>query len=660
LELVGHCHQLLRFGQESCLSDIFLSYSREDQVTARRFAEAFGHEGFSVWWDTTLHSGDAYDKVTEQALKEAHAVVVLWSEKSVDSRWVRSEATVGARRGTLVPVMIEPCERPVMFELTHTADLTHWTGDRRDKAWLAYLADVRRYVEGKQPPLGQPAMRAQNTVGAGGVSAPTINRRTAIGGAVALAAAAGGYAAWQAGLFGSAGSSGSSVAVLPFSNLSGDATQSYLSDGLAAEIRAALARNSLLQVVAQTSSDSVRDHKEDAKQISRKLGVSFLLDGNVRRSGDTLRIVAELINGRTGFTKWTQTFDRSMRDVFAVQSEIAGAVASALSAAVAPNSSATVGDTRSVAAYEAFLRGKELFTQASGEDTDRASAAAFEQAIGIDANFGAAHAARSRALTAIANQYSQGAMRRELYDAAIEAANTAIRLAPDLADGHSALGFALFSGRLDVRGARAPYDRSYALGAGDADVLNRFALYSARTGRFDEARVAIERAASLDPLNARIFRSVGGIAYAARHYQESIPSFDQALQLNPRLDGVWAAKGSSQLLLGQLEQARKSFSTERSSLFGLVGIAIIDWKQHHPDAAHAALARMIEENGDNSLYQQAEVYAQWEDRDRAMTTLLRARETGDAGLGLMRNDPLLDPIRKEPQFQKLLNDLGFA
>lgn len=650
------------------MQDIFLSYTREDQATARRFAEAFEREGFSVWWDTTLHSGDAYDKVTEKALKEARAVVVLWSQKSVDSRWVRSEATVAARQGTLVPVMIEPCERPVMFELTHTADLTHWTGDKRDKAWLAYLADVRRYVEGKQPPLDQPASRAQHTPpSAGRTSPPTINRRSAIGGAVALAAAAGGYAAWQAGLFGS-GSSGNSVAVLPFSNLSGDATQSYLSDGLAAEIRSALARNSLLQVVAQTSSDSVRDHKEDAKQISRKLGVNFLLDGNVRRSGDTLRIVAELINGRTGFTKWTQTFDRSMRDVFAVQSEIAGAVAGALSAAVAANSPATgqgagsnrVGDTESVAAYEAFLRGKELFTLATGETTDRASAEAFEQAIGIDANYGAAHAARSRALTAIANQYTQGTRRRDLYDAAIEAANTAIRLAPDLADGHSALGFALFSGRLDVKGARVPYDRSHELGAGDADVLNRFALYSARTGRFEEARAAIERAAALDPLNARVFRSVGGIAYAARRYQESIPPFDRALELNPRLDGVWAAKGSSQLLLGQLDQARKSFSAERSSLFGLVGIAIIDWKQHHPDAAQAALARLIAENGDNSLYQQAEVYAQWEDRERAMTALRRARETGDAGLGLMRNDPLLDPIRKEQDFQKLLNDLGFA
>ena len=651
------------------MPDIFLSYSREDQATARVYAESFERAGMGVWWDTTLRTGDAYDKVTEAALKESRAVVVLWSRTSVDSRWVRAEATVAVRLGTLLPVMIEPCERPIMFELTHTANLVHWTGDPDDKAWLAFLDDVRRFVAGK--PLSGDRSKSKDAAAPAVMprraSGPTIDRRTAIGGALVFAAAAGGYLAWHTGR-GSGGGSASSVAVLPFTNLSGDATQDYLSDGLAAEIRAELARNILLQVVAQTSSNSVRDQKEDARKISRQLGVSFLLDGNVRRSGDTLRIVAELINGRTGFSKWSRTFDRSMSDIFAVQSEIAQAVVEALAVAVSPDpqrpvpgvGSSRVGGTKSVAAYEAFLRGRELFTQATGEATDRASVAAFEEAIRMDAQFGAAHAALSRAHTVIANQYTQGVRRRELYDAAIEAAGMAIRLAPDLADGHSALGFALFSGRLDVRGARTPYDRSFTLGAGDADVLNRYAIYSARTGRFEEARAAIDRAAALDPLNARVFRSVGAIAYAARRYAESIPPFTHALELNPRLDGVWAAMGSSQLMLGQLDQARKSFSAERSSLFGLVGIAIIDWKQRRPDEANAALARLIEENGDNSLYQQAEVYAQWGDSKRAMTALHGARETGDAGLGLMLNDPLLDPLRQEKDFQRLLMDLGFA
>lgn len=145
--------------QQRAAPDIFLSYNREDQATARRFAEAFAAEGFDVWWDVTLRSGEAYDEVTEAALRAAKAVVVLWSKRSVASRWVRAEATLGNRNGTLVPAMIEPCERPIMFELTQTAELSHWTGAADDKAWLAFLSDVRRFVH----PPGAPELAVATT-----------------------------------------------------------------------------------------------------------------------------------------------------------------------------------------------------------------------------------------------------------------------------------------------------------------------------------------------------------------------------------------------------------------------------------------------------------------------------------------------------------------
>lgn len=125
------------------LSDVFLSYAREDQAVAFIFAEALEREGLRVWWDIALRSGDAYDETMEAALKAAKAVVVLWSRASVNSRWVRSEATLADRNGTLVPAMIEPCERPIMFELTQTAELNHWRGAANDPSWLAFLADVR-------------------------------------------------------------------------------------------------------------------------------------------------------------------------------------------------------------------------------------------------------------------------------------------------------------------------------------------------------------------------------------------------------------------------------------------------------------------------------------------------------------------------------------
>jgi eukaryotic-like serine/threonine-protein kinase len=159
------------------LPDIFLSYSRDDQAAARLFAEGFEREGFSVWWDATLNPGEAFDQVTEKALREAKAVVVLWSKKSVDSRWVRAEAMQANDNKTLVPVMIEACKRPIMFELTHTADLSQWTGDRKAAAWQSFVAGVRLFVE-----RGGPALAALPTVNTSRASASPIIRASLRGG----------------------------------------------------------------------------------------------------------------------------------------------------------------------------------------------------------------------------------------------------------------------------------------------------------------------------------------------------------------------------------------------------------------------------------------------------------------------------------------------
>jgi hypothetical protein len=129
------------------LPDIFLSYGHGDVATARRFAESFEREGFSVWWDASLRAGDAFDAAIEAALRGAKAVVVLWSATSVQSRCVRAEATLAERNKTLMPVMIELCDRPIMFELMHTTDLSHWNGEANDLVWQSYLSGLRRLVE---------------------------------------------------------------------------------------------------------------------------------------------------------------------------------------------------------------------------------------------------------------------------------------------------------------------------------------------------------------------------------------------------------------------------------------------------------------------------------------------------------------------------------
>lgn len=139
------------------MPDVFISYNREDRETARLISSALEAEGFSVWWDAALRAGETYDEVTELNLRQAGAVVVLWSKRSSNSKWVRAEATVGERSSTLVPALIEDCERPIRFELVQTADLRHWRGDRADQNWRAFIQDIRTAISKKAPKAGAPA-----------------------------------------------------------------------------------------------------------------------------------------------------------------------------------------------------------------------------------------------------------------------------------------------------------------------------------------------------------------------------------------------------------------------------------------------------------------------------------------------------------------------
>jgi len=161
-------------------TDIFLSYSREDRAAARHIAESFVKEGFSVWWDAVLRSGQTFDEVIEKNLRSAKAVVVLWSPRSVASRWVRAEATLADRRNKLVPAIIESCDRPIIFELTHAADLSDWTGDTSDSRWRTLVSDLRRLVDdGKdeasaQPPAAESAAKPKPVAVASATPQPAV------------------------------------------------------------------------------------------------------------------------------------------------------------------------------------------------------------------------------------------------------------------------------------------------------------------------------------------------------------------------------------------------------------------------------------------------------------------------------------------------------
>jgi TolB-like protein/tetratricopeptide (TPR) repeat protein len=627
---------------------IFLSYAHDDRVKAQQLAAALERLGYTVWWDALIEGGTVYTKSINEALDASDAVVVLWSKQSVESNWVRDEAAQGRDRRRLVPLSLDGSAPPLGFRQFQMIDVSGWRG-RADAPQMDAIGRAIATAIGQEPPPPRAA------------AGPISRRGALVAGAGAAATLAGGGAlvAWGTGLLGSGEAKAASIAVLPFKNLSGDPGQAFLADGMTEEVRSALSRNARLMVLAATSSNTVRDDPGDAKSIARKLGVAYLLEGSVQRAGDVVRVATNLTNGRTGFSEWSQQVDRRLDNIFVFESEVARTVSNALSVRMATDTPAP-GGTANVQAYEAYLQGKALYNLAKDEATDRQAKADYEIAITADPNFALAHAALSRSLSSIAAGYAKADELKAIYSHAIDEAKRAIQIAPNLAEGHLALGYALFAGRLDVRGARPSYDKAYQYGRGNADIVLLCAAYMARTRRFQQARDAIDWALALDPLNPRTHRAAGTIAFAARRYADAITQGQRALELNPKISNANSSIGDSLMVMGKLADARAAYLKEPSAMFRLRGLAALEHRAGNQAAAKKAFEQLISEVGDAATYQQAEVMAQWGKTDEAMAKLQRARAIGDSGLSLVATDPLLDPISKDQRFVRFVKDLGFG
>lgn len=625
---------------------LFLSYSHADETRARRIKAALEQAGYIVWWDELIEGGAVFASSISSALETADVILVLWSSASVESDWVRDEAAQGRDRHRLVPLSLDGTRPPLGFRQYQMIDVSQWRG-RPSASEFAALERAIAVAVGQEVPSRK-------------ALPPRITRRAAlIAGTGAAAAVVGGgaFLALDRGWF--AGDAGElSIAVLPFKNLSDDPNQAYFSEGLTEEIRAALIRLDALRVLAATSSEKAGEEAGGILSIAKKLDVGFLLGGSVRRSGDVFRIATELTDGKTGFSLWSTSIDRRLTDAFGVQGEIARMVARALSIQIATDKPPP-GGTENAEAYDHYLMGKSLYNLAKDEDSDRRALAHYDMAVAADPKFAMAHAARSRVLASIAAGYGKADELKPLYAESTAAAQRAVDLAPDLAMGHLALGYVLFSGKLDVRGAKPHYARAYELGAGNADIVLLYALYCSRAGRADEARAASQRALVLDPLNARVHRAAGSIDYAARRFDDALPPLKRSIELNPKITNSRSLIGNCLMQKGRLQEARAEFEAEPTNFFRLSGLAIVENRLGNRPAAEKAMSTLVAEMGDAALYQQAEVLAQWGRKDEAIEALARAKAIGDSGLIYMATDPLLDPLRAEPKFTRIINELGF-
>jgi TolB-like protein/DNA-binding winged helix-turn-helix (wHTH) protein/Flp pilus assembly protein TadD len=452
-----------------------------------------------------------------------------------------------------------------------------------------------------------------------------------------------------------------SIAVLPFVNMSGDPNQRYFSDGLTEELLNSLTRINELQVAARTSSFSFEGEHPDIATVAHRLNVATVLEGSVRRSGNTIRVTAQLNNAVTGFHLWSQTYDRNLGDILTLQTDIANAVAGALKVTLLGDASAKIelGGTHNPDAFDSYLRAVKTYNSGTDGKTLQTAIAAYTEAIRLDPKYALAFAGRSRMYTGYATEFARGEAIREFFDKAHADAREAVRLAPDLAKGHLALGYFFEDGALDFTRASEGFQRALALAPGDAIVLRLSGDFLVSMGQFDEGISAARRAVTLDPLNRGSHLVLGAGLYFARRYREAIQAYTDIINLDPSVPEPYGVRGLAYYGLDDFKHARSSCESKPDHWAAQWCLAVVYDKIGRHTDAEAALAKYQAKAADAGAYQYATIYAQWGDRAKALEWLATAMRLRDPGLVLLKTDPLMDPLRNEPRFQAIERQLKF-
>ncbi len=626
------------------MSDVFVSYKAEDRTRVRPLVEALEADGLSVWWDAHIGGGDEWRETIARNLDDARCVVVVWSKRSIgpEGHFVRDEATRALRRHAYLPVRIDKVDPPLGFGETQAISLAGWKGNRSDPRYLSVLA-------GAQAMLGlAPVSRGADGRG--------IDRRMVVGGGAALAAAAaaGGWLLMKPGT-----ASANSIAVLPFANLSGDPAQAYFSDGLAEELRSALSRIGGLKVVARTSSEMVRD--ADAKTAAQKLAVANVLTGSVRRSPAMIRVNAQLVDGDDGLERWSQSFDRPAGDVLMIKSDIAENVAQALSIELGQTGKAALalGGTANAEAQDLVLQAQQTRLDDS-ETSFRRALSLYDQAIALDPDYAEAHARKAFALTYLASVHALSAeqARRES-ELATQSARRAITLAPRLALARAALAN-IFRDQLQMGPALQESKRADALQGNDALVLANFGMLLSQSGRHEEARGIARRLLEVDPLNPVSVELQTVTLFYSRQYRDAIATARRGLQMAPDRIRLRGFLGHSLLELRQPDAALREYALMPAGDYRrLLGQAVVAARAGHRGQAELELQAMQDRYGDAANWQYGEIYAQLGMPNRAFEAFEAAWKVRDPGLGYLRVDPLVDPVRKDPRFAVLEARLNF-
>jgi TolB-like protein len=449
--------------------------------------------------------------------------------------------------------------------------------------------------------------------------------------------------------------SGKSIAVLPLVNESGDPKDEYFSDGLSEELIAALAQISGLKVIGRSSSFRFKDRTEEPKTIGEKLGVTTLLEGTVRKQGDRVRIVAELVNAADGIQLWTRTFDRELKDIFAVQEEIAKAVADSLKVTLlGTQENPSQIATNNVEAHNAYLQGHFHLLRRNVEDF-RKAISYYDQAIELDPRYALAYAERAEAWAFMGDLTGQ---RPTAYPKARTDAERAVAIAPALAEARAALGWVRCLAEWRFAEGLAELKRAKELSPANPtanDLLARIIVY---LGRFDEAERQAREAVELDPLSTVTQGNLARVLFYAGKLNEADAAGRKAAELQPAGAGSHRFQVLIAVQRGDGDAALREAQLEPDEGFRRFELALAHYARGDRPAADAALADLIAKAREGFAYQIAEVYAIRGEADKAFEWLQISFDDRDAGaLGLLV-DPLLRGLHDDPRYKNLLAKLG--
>jgi TolB-like protein/tetratricopeptide (TPR) repeat protein len=666
---------------------VFLSYASQDAEAARRIADTFRSAGIEVWFDQSeLRGGEAWDR---QIRKQIHDCALFIPVISATTQgrlegYFRREWRLAVDRTHdmadgkpfLVPVVIDDTKDPDA-EVPDAFRAVQWSRLPAGQTPPALVERVCRLLSPQGPvspalarPPGGPAPAPQPS--APGPAAPrqTQSALLLIG---AIAVIAAGYFAldklWlskrgaagtppssmtgQAGAFAPGAIPEKSIAVLPFADMSEKKDQEYFSDGLAEELIDVLTKVPNLRVPARTSSFSFKGRQITIGEIAHALGVTHVLEGSVRKAGGHMRITAQLVRADNGFHLWSQTYDREVRDIFAVQDDIAHAVAEQLRITLLVPGAAAAKQTTSTEAHNRYLQARYLADRDTPADLDQA-VALYQQALKLDPNYALAWAwlAYCHVRRVAQGLDTTGAG----FTQATAAAQRAIELDPSLPEGYTSLASAHMQFDRDWAAGAEALRKATALDPNNTLVQQMSGHLAAGIGKMSDAIAHFRRAADSDPLNMLPRKYLGRALHYGGQSAEAAAELRDAIGFNARFPGLHYELGRALLLLGQPAAASAAFEGETDASWRRIGLPLGYFATHRQKEAQAALAALVAESA-GSEFQVAEAYAYSGQTDKSFEWLDRARTLHDPGIIWTRRDPLLASIAGDPRFDAFLESV---